>query len=41
MNALSETKTATSMGADQQTFIVLGVLLQFLKRQASMWRQKF
>jgi quercetin dioxygenase-like cupin family protein len=30
MNATSETKTATSRGADQQTFIVLGVLLQFL-----------
>jgi quercetin dioxygenase-like cupin family protein len=32
MNATSETKTATSRGADQQTFIVLGVLLQFLSR---------
>ena len=30
MNATSETKTAISRGADQQTFIVLGVLLQFL-----------
>jgi hypothetical protein len=30
MNATSETKTATSRGADHQTFIVLGVLLQFL-----------
>jgi quercetin dioxygenase-like cupin family protein len=30
MNATSESKTATSRGADQQTFIVLGVLLQFL-----------
>ena len=30
MNATSETKTATSRGADQQTFIVLCVLLQFL-----------
>lgn len=29
MNATSEIKTSTS-GADQQTFIVLGVLLQFL-----------
>ena len=30
MNATSEAKTATSRGADQQTFVVLGVLLQFL-----------
>jgi quercetin dioxygenase-like cupin family protein len=30
MNATSETKTATNRGPDQQTFIVLGVLLQFL-----------
>jgi hypothetical protein len=30
MNATSDTKTDTSRGADQQTFIVLGVLLQFL-----------
>ena len=30
MNAASETKMAASKGADQQTFIVLGVLLQFL-----------
>src|SRR5260370_16431127 len=30
MNATSETKTSTSKGAEQQTFIVLGVLLQFL-----------
>ena len=30
MNARSETKTGTSKGAEQQTFIVLGVLLQFL-----------
>src|SRR6266550_5889487 len=30
MNITSETKTASSRGADQQTFIVLGVLLQFL-----------
>jgi quercetin dioxygenase-like cupin family protein len=30
MNATSETKTDTSRGADPQTFIVLGVLLQFL-----------
>jgi quercetin dioxygenase-like cupin family protein len=33
MNATSETKkTATTRGLDQQTFIVLGVLLQFLLR---------
>ena len=30
MNATSETKTSTSKGSEQQTFIVLGVLLQFL-----------
>ena len=30
MNITSETKTGTSRGAKQQTFIVLGVLLQFL-----------
>ncbi len=30
MNATSKTKTSTSKGAEQQTFIVLGVLLQFL-----------
>jgi quercetin dioxygenase-like cupin family protein len=30
MNATSETKTDTSRSAEQQTFIVLGVLLQFL-----------
>ena len=30
MNATSETKTGTSRGVEQQTFIVLGVLLQFL-----------
>src|ERR1700688_1123282 len=30
MNATSETKTGTNRGADQQTFIVLGVLLHFL-----------
>jgi hypothetical protein len=30
MNATTETKTATSGRADEQTFIVLGVLLQFL-----------
>src|SRR5258708_33811484 len=30
MNATSETKTSTSKGAEQQTFIVLGALLQFL-----------
>jgi quercetin dioxygenase-like cupin family protein len=30
MNATSGTKTDTSGGADEQTFIVLGVLLQFL-----------
>ena len=30
MNTTSETKTGTSRGAEQQTFIVLGVLLQFL-----------
>ena len=30
MNATSETKTRTSRGAEAQTFIVLGVLLQFL-----------
>jgi len=30
MNATSETKTGTNRGAEQQTFIVLGVLLQFL-----------
>ena len=30
MNATSETKTSTSKAAEQQTFIVLGVLLQFL-----------
>src|SRR5258708_1333389 len=30
MNATSETKTGTSGSAEQQTFIVLGVLLQFL-----------
>jgi quercetin dioxygenase-like cupin family protein len=30
MNITSETKTGTSTGAEEQTFIVLGVLLQFL-----------
>jgi quercetin dioxygenase-like cupin family protein len=30
MNATSETKTGANRGAEQQTFIVLGVLLQFL-----------
>src|ERR1700738_3397916 len=30
MNATSETKTGTNRGAEKQTFIVLGVLLQFL-----------
>jgi quercetin dioxygenase-like cupin family protein len=30
MNATSETKTGTSRGAEQQTFMVAGVLLQFL-----------
>src|SRR5580704_60578 len=30
MNATSKTKTSTSKAAEQQTFIVLGVLLQFL-----------
>ena len=30
MNATSETRTGTKRGAEQQTFIVLGVLLQFL-----------
>jgi hypothetical protein len=30
MNATTETKTATSGRADEQTFIFLGVLLQFL-----------
>ena len=30
MNATSETKTGTSRGAEQQTFMVPGVLLQFL-----------
>ena len=30
MNATSETKTGTNGSAEQQTFIVLGVLLQFL-----------
>ena len=30
MNIASETKTGTSRGAEEQTFIVLGVLLQFL-----------
>jgi hypothetical protein len=30
MNATSETNTCTSRRAEQQTFIVLGVLLQFL-----------
>ncbi len=30
MNATSETKTSTNRGAEEQTFIVLGVLLQFL-----------
>ena len=30
MNITSETKTGTSRGAEEQTFIVLGVLLQFL-----------
>lgn len=30
MNATSETQTGTKRGAEQQTFIVLGVLLQFL-----------
>src|ERR1700724_4453968 len=30
MNATSETKTGTNRGAEEQTFIVLGVLLQFL-----------
>ena len=30
MKATSETKTGTNRGVEQQTFIVLGVLLQFL-----------
>ena len=30
MNATFETKTGTSRGAEQQTFMVTGVLLQFL-----------
>ena len=30
MNITSEIKTGTSRGAEEQTFIVLGVLLQFL-----------
>ena len=30
MNATSEKKAGTSRGAEQQTFVVLGVLLQFL-----------
>jgi hypothetical protein len=30
MNATSETKTGTNGSAEQQKFIVLGVLLQFL-----------
>jgi quercetin dioxygenase-like cupin family protein len=30
MNTTSETKTGTNRGAEEQTFIVLGVLLQFL-----------
>ena len=30
MNITSETKTGTGRGAEEQTFIVLGVLLQFL-----------
>src|SRR6202045_3530501 len=30
MNATSETKTGTNGGTEEQTFIVLGVLLQFL-----------
>jgi quercetin dioxygenase-like cupin family protein len=30
MNITSETKTGTSRGTEEQTFIVLGVLLQFL-----------
>src|SRR5271156_4851496 len=30
MNATSETKTSTNRGAEEQTFIVLGVSLQFL-----------
>ena len=30
MNATSETKTGTNRGTEEQTFIVLGVLLQFL-----------
>ena len=30
MNITSETKTGTSSRAEEQTFIVLGVLLQFL-----------
>jgi quercetin dioxygenase-like cupin family protein len=30
MNATSETKKGTNRGAEEQTFIVLGVLLQFL-----------
>jgi hypothetical protein len=30
MNATSETNTGTSRRAEQQTFVVLGVLLQFL-----------
>ena len=30
MNTTSETKTGTNRGGEEQTFIVLGVLLQFL-----------
>ena len=30
MNTTSETKKGTNRGAEEQTFIVLGVLLQFL-----------
>src|SRR5260370_18707856 len=30
MNATSETKAGTNRGAEEQTFIVLGVLIQFL-----------
>ena len=36
MNATSETQTGASRGAEQQTFMVLGVLLQFLSTPAQI-----
>ena len=39
MNATSETKTGTKRGAEQQTYIVLGVLLQFLSTPEQIYDQ--